>query len=243
MPQLSLFDTADEKKTVEEKQAEETIVTAATETAVQENAEQIEQTEQEKVTVNHLPDEEPQDAVEKPETLPTHASNLFFETDEVAETDPSLQVQEQTQINTAVKKTEPIKKRGRKALKEMDAELDLVEVPEDEVLFTKQYYPISLVAKWFRVNSSLLRYWTQEFDILQPRTNKKGDRLFRPEDVKNLQVIYYLLRHRKFTMEGAKTFLKANRKAVDVNMQLMQSLTKFRSFLLELKANLVKVSK
>ena len=131
-----------------------------------------------------------------------------------------------------------VKKRGRKSFKEIDAELDLVEVPDDEMLFEKQYYAISQVAKWFHVNTSLVRYWENEFDILKPRKNRKGDRLFRPEDVKNLQVIYYLLRQRKFSIEGAKKYLKENRKSADTNVQLIQSLTKFRSFLLELKANL-----
>ncbi|MGN6615954.1 MAG: MerR family transcriptional regulator [Ilyomonas sp.] len=131
-----------------------------------------------------------------------------------------------------------LKKRGRKSFKEIDAEVDLIEVPDDEILFQKQYYPMRVVAKWFRVNSSLLRYWENEFDVLKPRKNRKGDRLFRPEDVKSLQVIYYLLRQRKFTIEGAKKYLKANRKSADANLQLIQSLTKFRGFLLELKANL-----
>ena len=131
-----------------------------------------------------------------------------------------------------------LKKRGRKSFKEMDAEIDLIEIPDDEILFQKQYYAISIVAKWFRVNTSLLRFWENEFDILKPRKNRKGDRLFRPEDVKNLQVIYYLLRERKFSIEGAKKYLKSNKKSVDTNLQLIQSLTKFKSFLLELKANL-----
>lgn len=140
-----------------------------------------------------------------------------------------------------IKTIEPItqaKKRGRKSFKEIDAELDLVNVPDDDALYEKQYYPISTVAGWFNVNTSLLRYWENEFDILRPRKNRKGDRLFRPEDVKNLQVIYYLLRQRKFTIEGAKEYLKANRKKADTQTQLVQSLTKFRSFLLELKAHL-----
>lgn len=132
----------------------------------------------------------------------------------------------------------PKSKRGRKSYKEIDAELDLVEVPDDEVLNQKMYYSITEVARWFRVNASLLRYWENEFDILKPRKNRKGDRLFRPEDVKNLQVIYYLLRNRKFSLEGAKKYLRNHRQQADVNVQLAQSLTKFRSFLLELKANL-----
>ncbi len=129
-------------------------------------------------------------------------------------------------------------KRGRKPIKEIEAEADLIEVPEDEVLFQKQYYPISEVAKWFRVNTSLLRFWENEFDILKPRKNRKGDRLFRPEDVKNLQLIYQLLRQRKYTIEGAKEYIKTNRKKADIELQLTNSLQKFKSFLLDLKANL-----
>ncbi|HEY6978621.1 MAG TPA: MerR family transcriptional regulator [Chitinophagaceae bacterium] len=129
-------------------------------------------------------------------------------------------------------------KRGRKSFKEMDADLVMVEVPDDEILFQKKYYAISEVAQWFHVNASLLRYWENEFDVLKPRKTRKGDRLFRPEDVKNLQLIYFLLRHRKFSIEGAKQYLKENKKKADVQMQLIQSLTKFRAFLLEWKANL-----
>jgi DNA-binding transcriptional MerR regulator len=129
-------------------------------------------------------------------------------------------------------------KRGRKSFKEMDADLVMVEVPDDEILFQKKYYAISEVAQWFHVNASLLRYWENEFDVLKPRKTRKGDRLFRPEDIKNLHLIYFLLRQRKFSIEGAKQYLKENKKKADVQMQLIQSLTKFRTFLLEWKANL-----
>ncbi|HRI20495.1 MAG TPA: MerR family transcriptional regulator [Panacibacter sp.] len=132
----------------------------------------------------------------------------------------------------------PAGKRGRKSYSEMDADIVMVEVPDDETLFAKQYYGMSQVAEWFHVNQSLLRYWENEFDILKPRKTRKGDRLFRPEDIKNLQLIYFLLRQRKFSIEGAKQYLKDNRQKADVNMQLIQSLTKFRAFLLEWKANL-----
>jgi DNA-binding transcriptional MerR regulator len=134
-------------------------------------------------------------------------------------------------------KKEP-QKRGRKSLQEIEAEVDLIEVPDDEELFQKQYYTISQVAKWFRVNTSLLRFWENEFDILKPKKNRKGDRLFRPEDVKNLQLIYQLLRQRKYTIEGAKEYIKTNRKKADLELQLTITLQKFKSFLLDLKANL-----
>ena len=131
-----------------------------------------------------------------------------------------------------------ISKRGRKSFKDINLDVALLEIPEDEILFQKQYYSISKVSEWFHVNASLIRFWEREFDILKPRKNRKGDRLFRPEDVKNLRTIYYLLRQKKYSIEGAKQFLKDNRKKAEMQTQLAEALTKFRSFLLELRANL-----
>lgn len=129
-------------------------------------------------------------------------------------------------------------KRGRKSYKEMDAILVHVDIPQDEILFSKNYYPISEVAQWFNVNTSLIRFWENEFSILKPRKNKKGDRLFRPEDVKNLQLIYHLLRERKFSIEGARQYLKDNHEKAMAELKTVQSLSKIKYFLLELKANL-----
>lgn len=127
--------------------------------------------------------------------------------------------------------------RGRKKLKDTEFLDDVIEVPEDEVLFKKAYYPIGEVAQMFKVNISQIRYWENEFDILQPRKNRKGDRHFRPEDIKNIQLIHDLVRRRKFTLEGAKDFLKKNKKAKEVH-ELISSLQKIRTFLLEVRANL-----
>jgi DNA-binding transcriptional MerR regulator len=128
-------------------------------------------------------------------------------------------------------------KRGRRSLKDIGITADLVQIPEDDILFQKQYYSIGEVAIMFRENQSLIRYWETEFDILQPRKNRKGDRFFRPVDIKNLVLIYDLLRRRKFTIEGAKDYLKKNKKAEE-KFAMIQSLEKIKSFLLELKANL-----
>lgn len=128
-------------------------------------------------------------------------------------------------------------KRGRKSLKDIATAADLINIPEDEELFKKQYYPIGEVATMFRENQSLIRYWETEFDILQPRKNRKGDRFFRPVDIKNLVLIYDLLRRRKFTIEGAKDYLKKNKKAEE-KFAMIQSLQKIKGFLLELKASL-----
>ncbi|MEI8059049.1 MAG: MerR family transcriptional regulator, partial [Ferruginibacter sp.] len=133
------------------------------------------------------------------------------------------------------KKTNKKLTRGRMSLKDLDAGVDLIEVPEDEILFQKMYYPIGTVSEMFKVNQSLIRFWENEFDILKPKKNGKGDRLFRPEDVKNLKLIYHLLRERKYTLEGAKDFLKHNKKA-EQRFAMIESLKKIKGFLNELKA-------
>jgi DNA-binding transcriptional MerR regulator len=136
----------------------------------------------------------------------------------------------------AVAKAGP-SKRGRKSLKQVAAEADLIEIPEDEILFSKQYYTMGEVSEMFRVNQSLLRFWETEFDILQPRKNKKGDRHFRPADIKNLHLIYHLLRQKKYTIEGAKEFLRKN-KGADERFEAIQQLQQIKGFLLEWKAQL-----
>ena len=131
----------------------------------------------------------------------------------------------------------PKSTRGRKSIKESEADSDNVVVPPDEVLFKKQYYAISEVAKMFGVNTSLIRYWENEFDILQPRKNGKGDRFFKPTDIKNLQLIHDLLRRRKFTLDGARDYLKRSKQAEE-RYTLIQSLQRLKGFLQEIKAHL-----
>jgi DNA-binding transcriptional MerR regulator len=130
----------------------------------------------------------------------------------------------------------PKSTRGRKAIRDMDAELDKVAVPPDEVLFSKQYYGIGEVAVMFGVNPSLLRFWEAEFGM-ELRKNRKGDRFFKPTDIKTLQLIHDLLRRRKFTIDGARDFIKKN-KGAEERYAMIQSLQRIRGFLLELKAHL-----
>ena len=144
-------------------------------------------------------------------------------------------------VHTAVvnEPVTPVKKstRGRMKLSEMSAGADKIEVPDDEILFSKNYYNIGIVAEMFKVNQSLIRYWENEFSILKPKKNGKGDRLFRPEDIKNLKLIHHLLRDRKYTIEGAKDFLKKSKYA-DKKFEMIESMKNLKSFLYELKAGL-----
>lgn len=161
---------------------------------------------------------------------------FFGQQEESQPEQPLLPVQPKTSI-PAVPQLKPKTTRGRKALKDFEADIEQVEVPEDEVLFQKQYYSIGEVAGMFKVNTSLIRYWENEFDVLEPRKNRKGDRFFKPGDVKNLQLIHDLLRRRKFTIEGAKEYIKKNKQAKE-KYEMIQALQKMKTFLLELRANL-----
>jgi DNA-binding transcriptional MerR regulator len=145
--------------------------------------------------------------------------------------------EEKIEVAPIITNKKNVSTRGRRSLKDIGIGTDLIEIPDDEILFRKQYYSMREVAAMFKENQSLIRYWETEFDILQPRKNRKGDRFFRPVDIKNLVLIYDLLRRRKFTIEGAKDYLKKNKKAEE-KFAMIQSLEKIKTFLLELKASI-----
>ncbi len=87
-------------------------------------------------------------------------------------------------------------------------------MPYKETDIVKLYYTIGEVSEMFEVNTSLIRFWEKEFDIIKPKKNKKGNRLFTPEDIDNFKVIYNLVKEQGLTLDGAKKYLKENRKTV-----------------------------
>jgi DNA-binding transcriptional MerR regulator len=111
-------------------------------------------------------------------------------------------------------------------------------LPYKEAETVKIYYTIGEVSKMFNVNASLIRFWEKEFEVLQPRKNKKGNRLFTPEDVENLRIIFHLVKERGFTLQGAKAKLKENKHDVKGTVEIYDSLVRVRNFLLELKEQL-----
>jgi DNA-binding transcriptional MerR regulator len=108
-------------------------------------------------------------------------------------------------------------------------------LPYKEQESVKLYYTIGEVAKKFKVNTSLIRFWEKEFEIIKPTKNKKGNRLFSQEDVDNFYIIYNLVKERGFTLQGAKEKLRNNKSDTTDNIELIKSLTRVRNFLLELK--------
>jgi DNA-binding transcriptional MerR regulator len=99
----------------------------------------------------------------------------------------------------------------------------------------KIYYSISELAKAYNVNSSLIRFWDKEFDLLKPKKNTKGNRIFSQEDVKNFDLIYHLVKTRGFTLEGAKTHLKENLKKTHDKHEIVQKLNHIKKELIALK--------
>ena len=102
----------------------------------------------------------------------------------------------------------------------------------------KRYYGIGEVAKAFKVNASLIRFWEKEFDVLKPKKNAKGNRKFTPEDIKNLQFIYHLVKERGFTLEGAKTHLKEEKKQALNNFEIISKLEGIKNQLIKIKTQL-----
>ncbi len=102
----------------------------------------------------------------------------------------------------------------------------------------KLFYPIGEVAKIFDVSVSSIRYWEKEFNILKPKKNKKGNRMFTKKDLDNLRIIYHLTKERGFTLEGAKKKLRDNKMDTIDNVEIITHLRNIRKFLVEFREEL-----
>lgn len=107
-----------------------------------------------------------------------------------------------------------------------------IELPE------RLYYSIGEVAEAFGVNTSLIRFWEKEFDALKPKKNAKGNRKFTPQDIKNLELIYHLVKERGFTLEGAKIHLKENKQKTLDKFEIIRKLEAVKAELLKIKEQL-----
>jgi DNA-binding transcriptional MerR regulator len=111
-------------------------------------------------------------------------------------------------------------------------------MPYKEKAIEKKYYAIGEVAGMFNVATSLIRFWEGEFDLIKPKKNRKGNRQFTKEDIENVKIIFHLVKERGFTLQGAKDMLKSNSDQLKDKMEMMDSLTKVRAFLIDLKKNI-----
>ena len=102
----------------------------------------------------------------------------------------------------------------------------------------KLYYSIGELAAFLDVKTSLIRYWEKEFDIIKPKKNKKGNRMFTPLDVENFHLIFHLVKERGYTLQGAKDHLKGNIDEAASQHEIIKRLQKIKSFLIEIKEDL-----
>ena len=103
----------------------------------------------------------------------------------------------------------------------------------------KLYYSMGEVAEMFDVTPALIRHWEAQFDCIKPHRNKKGNRLFTPEDVERLKQIYHLVKERGMTLKGANKVLKrAKSDEVAQEMELLERLQKIRAALVEVREEL-----
>ena len=111
-------------------------------------------------------------------------------------------------------------------------------MPYKEKKIEKLFYPIGEVAQMFNLSVSSIRYWEKEFEILKPKKNKKGNRMFTKKDVENLRIIYHLTKERGFTLEGAKKKLRENKTDTIENIEIINHLKNIRKFLVEFRTEL-----
>lgn len=111
-------------------------------------------------------------------------------------------------------------------------------MPHTDANIDKLYYSMGEVTKMFEVNASQIRFYEKEFDILKPKKTKKGNRLFRPEDISNLKIIFSLVKDKGYTLQGARDYIKSNKKEVQENQNIIDSLEKIKSFLIDVRSSL-----
>lgn len=102
----------------------------------------------------------------------------------------------------------------------------------------KMFYTMGEVAEMFDVNQSLIRFWEKRFDVLKPKKNAKGNRLFTPQDIENLKLIYYLVKEKGMKLSGAEKYIKDNKKALNRDIQIIDHLQHIKATLLEIKEEL-----
>lgn len=108
-------------------------------------------------------------------------------------------------------------------------------MPYKEKKVEKLYYSIGEVADMFKVNTSLIRFWEKEFDIIKPKKNKKGNRLFTKQDIDNFHLIFHLVKEKGMTLKGAQKKLKENKGEQEHDFEIIKSLEEIKEMLMQVK--------
>jgi DNA-binding transcriptional MerR regulator len=108
-------------------------------------------------------------------------------------------------------------------------------MPYKEIKIEKLYYSIGEVAEMLDVPVSTVRFWENEFEVLKPMKNKKGNRLFTPADIKILRIIHHLVKEEGMTLAGVKKRLSEKGDETNYKFEINESLQKIKSMLLDIR--------
>ena len=111
-------------------------------------------------------------------------------------------------------------------------------MPNKKQFEEKLYYSIGEISKILGISTSKIRFWEKEFDIINPKKNKKGNRLFTKKDLENIKLIQHLLKEKKYTIDGAKKKIRANPKKINLHQKVIENLKKIKKELIDIRTNL-----
>ena len=161
--------------------------------------------------------------------------NLFDGVDNLNTDEKLPNILEKDKVDNPQPVEKEPKKGGRLSVKDMQKNAIDIHLPDEIYFKTKLYHGINDVCNWFNVNPSLLRFWEKEFSVLKPRKNKKGDRIYTFEDIQLIELIYFLLRKKNYTIEGANLYLKQHKSGVEKQLKNIKKLEELKLFLYNLK--------
>ena len=102
----------------------------------------------------------------------------------------------------------------------------------------KLYYSIGEISRILKITPSKIRFWEKEFDIIQPKKNKKGNRIFTKKDLEKIKLIQHLLKDKKYTINGAKKKIRSNPKKTEIHQEVIENLKKIKQELIDIRNNL-----
>lgn len=98
----------------------------------------------------------------------------------------------------------------------------------------KRFYRIREVAEILGLPLSTLRFWESKFTVVKPQRNKRGTRLYTPDDLDTIAMIQYLVKERGLKLEAAEDLIRRNPEGISRKARAIQRLKAIRNELKEM---------
>ena len=76
----------------------------------------------------------------------------------------------------------------------------------------QEYFSIGEVCELTDLRPHVLRYWESQFRVLSPAKNRSGNRVYARREVEMVLLVKHLLYTEKYTIDGARQRLEAERR-------------------------------